>query len=142
MLFKIIRFKAFKDLVEYMIKKLIDDYGSVNIEDENGQTPLNILYSSYVKSINVNSICNEEKWYKYLIGQLVIYGNDTNIRVSDVDLYNRFEDMIEHMRVPRREAIEFVRSVSEYLLPDIANVVFDYSYIFDEKEHNNLANAL
>ena len=149
MLFKIIKFKAFKDLVEYMIKKMIDYYGSVNIEDNNGQTPLNILYGSYEKSINIDSIYNEEKWYKYLIGQLVIYGSHTNISVVDfygymdnLNLYYRFEDMIEHVKVPRKEAIEFVRSVSEYLLPDIANVVFDYSYEFDENEHNSLANMI
>lgn len=64
--------------------------------------------------------------YTYLISRLMINGGFIRDDVS----------------ILRRDAIDFVREVSEYILPDIANVVFDYSYTFNCKEHYNLAHSI
>jgi hypothetical protein len=49
--------------------------------------------------------------------------------------------MITNKIIPRKQAIEFVRDVSigSGLLPDIANVVFDYYSEFRQNNHYDLA---
>lgn len=56
-------------------------------------------------------------------------------------IYNNFQKMITNKIIPRKQAIEFVRDVSigAEILPDIANVVFDYYSEFRQNNHYDMA---
>ena len=92
--------------------------------------------------------------FQYVISKLILYGADITLLKDKVfvPLYQYdekdelivldFYDYVNNIMVNRSDAIEYLRSVSEYMLPDIANVVFDHAYNFDPSEHYDMAMSL
>jgi hypothetical protein len=57
-------------------------------------------------------------------------------------MHCKLNNYINNIMVTRDDAIDFVKSVNEYLLPDIANVVFAHGYIFNYNIHYDLAHEV
>ena len=103
------------------------------------------------KFVNKWYIINKETIVEYFIKQLIIYGVDIGHIIGIKNkiymdehgkmIYNNFQKMITNKIIPRKQAIEFVRDVSigAEILPDIANVVFDYYSEFRQNNHYDLA---
>lgn len=99
----------------------------------------------------IRYIVNKETIVEYFIKQLIIYGvnishiigikNKIYMDEHGKMIYNNFQKMITNKIIPRKQAIEFVRDVSigAEILPDIANVVFDYYSEFRQNNHYDLA---
>ena len=64
-------------------------------------------------------------------------------RNIDMDNAYQMRSRLLNIIIIRKDAIEFVKLVSNttLLLPDIANVVFDYSHTFIQSIHYDLAKA-
>jgi hypothetical protein len=56
-------------------------------------------------------------------------------------MHLRLHDIVKDIILDRNNAIMFVKDVSDFLLPDIADVVFGHRYIFDINIHYDLAQA-
>ena len=110
-----------------------------------------------LQAINLNKV----PYYEYLIERLLLNGADINIldnwkstalsfnpKVYRIVENKKLEAKLHHNLVAfvnnilRNEAIVFVKAVSWYLLPDIADVVFGHLYKFDTAIHSDLARAV
>lgn len=139
--------KDFTDTIDYFVQKTLEDYGTIDVLGCYGITALHIIYSNYI-------VIQYKSLFDYVISKLILYGADINLLKDKVfvPLYQYtekdeiilldFYNVVNNIKVKRSDAIKYVRNVSEYLLPDIANVVFDYAYNFDNNEHYDLAKSL
>ena len=152
-----------KYVIDTIISKTLEKYGTLDIARKGYMdfmnTPLTHLcrnlytYHNHVSHKFVNNwyIVNKEIIVEYFIKQLIIYGVNISHIIGIKNkiymdshgklIYNNFQKMITNKVIPRKQAIEFVRDVSigAGLLPDIANVVFDYYSEFRQNNHYNLA---
>ena len=152
-----------KYVIDTIISKTLEKYGTLDIAREGYMifmnTPLTHLcrslytYHNHVsyKFVNKWYIINKETIVEYFIKQLIIYGvnighiigikNKIYMDEHGKMIYNNFQKMITNKIIPRKQAIEFVRDVSigAEILPDIANVVFDYYSEFRQNNHYDLA---
>ena len=152
-----------KYVIDTIISKTLEKYGTLDIAREGYMdfmnTPLTHLcrslytYHNHVsyKFVNKWYIVNKETIVEYFIKQLIIYGvnishiigikNKIYMDEHGKMIYNNFQKMITNKIIPRKQAIEFVRDVSigAKILPDIANVVFDYYSEFRQNNHYDLA---
>lgn len=152
-----------KYVIDIIISKTLEKYGTLNITREGYMdfmnTPLTMIcrslytYHNHVsyKFVNKWYIVNKETIVEYFIKQLIIYGvnighiigikNKIYMDEHGKMIYNNFQKMITNKIIPRKQAIEFVRDVSigAKILPDIANVVFDYYSEFRQNNHYDLA---
>ena len=139
--------KDFTTTIDYFVQKTLEDYGTIDVLGCYGITALHTIYSNYI-------VTKYKYQFQYVISKLILYGADITLLKDKVyvPLYEykeedelivlEFYDYINNIKVKRSDAIDYVRSVSEYLLPDIANVVFDYAYNFDPNEHYDIAASL
>ena len=151
-----ISFDDIKNVIDYIVEIVIS-IGDINRQDSFGCTDLQYICSDYM-SIHIVEL-NKAPYYEYLIELLLLNGADINIvdnnnlkpyeispelyRIVDIrnetKLRSKLVALIKNIILDRDEAIVFVREVSSVLLPDIANVVFDYRYLFDASKHYDLA---
>ena len=139
--------KDFTNMIDYFVQKTLEYYGTIDTLSCYGITPLRTIYSNYI-------VTQYKHQFQYVVSKLILYGADITLlkdkvyvplyqyREEDELIVLEFYDYINNIMVKRSDAIEYVRSVSEYLLPDIANVVFDHAYNFDPNEHYDLAISL
>jgi hypothetical protein len=144
---------------DFLIKQMINDYGSVNKMDEDDYTPFILACNRYFIMMNSHhkygTTYNADytREYEYIIKQLLL--NDTmivdtslifdklftreiiNIEIK-TDMINKINNVIKEIRVTKEEAFEFIWDVSEYLIPDVANIVFMHTFLPD-KDQCNLA---
>lgn len=143
-----------KNVIDYIVKISI---GNINQQDNIGCTYLHYICSDYT-SLNSDGLLNKP-YYEYLIETMILNGADINIvdndnltpldiipkscravdRKLEIKLHGKLVELVKSIILDREEAIVFVRDVSSVLLPDIANVVFDYCYLFDDSKHHDLA---
>lgn len=139
--------RDFTTMVDYFVQKTLEDYGSIDVLGCYKITALRTIYSNYIMT-------QYKHQFQYVISKLILYGADIAL-LNDkayVPLYQydekdelivlNFYDYVNNIMVKRSDAIEYVRSVSEYMLPDIANVVFDHAYNFNPSEHYDMAVSL
>ena len=155
-----------KFLVNTIINKTLEKYGTLDTVINNYgrlnlvNSPLFKLCNTLVTYHNEASYKFVNKWYiinketiiEYFIKKLLL--NGANTKVLDNFRYGLFQDqqermvnnniqkMLKNIIVPRKDAIKYVKDVSNYLLPDIANIVFDYAHNFNCKTHYSLANEV
>ena len=153
--------KILKYLINTIINKTLDIYNHINVYNHDiSMSPLLKLCNKLIdyhlhvsyKFVNEWYIINKETMIEYFIKRLLINGANTDVLNNfrygyfrdqhQIHVFNNIKKMINNKIVPRKDAINFVRDVSEYLLPDIANVVFDYAYQFNNKTHYGLANEV
>jgi hypothetical protein len=146
------------NVINYILEIVISR-GELNRQDNFGCTDLYHICNDYtsLQAINLNKV----PYYEYLIESLLIKGADINIQnkskltpltfnptVYLVGKDKEREAKLHHNLVAfvndilRKEAIVFVKAVSQYLLPDIADVVFGHCYKFDTSIHSDLARAV
>ena len=147
-----------KNVIDHILEIVISR-GKLNHQDDNGCTDLHYICSDYtsLQAINLNKV----PYYEYLIERLLLNGADINIldnwkstalsfnpKVYRIVENKKLEAKLHHDLVTfvnnilRNEAIVFVKAVSWYLLPDIADVVFGHLYKFDTEIHSDLARAV
>jgi len=149
-------FDDIKNVINYIVEIVIS-IGNINRQDNFGCTDLQYICSDYM-SLHIIDL-NKAPYYEYLIELLLLNGADINIvdnnnlkpyeispelyRIVDTRIETKLRSklvaLIKNIILDRDEAIVFVREVSSVLLPDIANVVFDYRYLFDASKHYDLA---
>ena len=139
--------KDFTSMIDYFVQKTLEDYGTIDVLGCYGITALRTIYSNYI-------VTKYKYQFQYVISKLILYGADITLLKDKVyvPLYQYdekdelivldFYDYVNNIMVKRSDAIEYVRSVSEYLLPDISNVVFDHAYNFNPNEHYDMAISL
>ncbi len=139
--------KDFTDMIDYFVQKTLEDYKTIDTLSCYGITPLHTIYSNYI-------VTQYKHQFQYVISKLILYGADISLlkdkefvplyqyREEDELIVLEFYDYANNIKVKRSDAIEYVRCVSDYMLPDIANVVFDHVYNFDSNEHYDLATSL
>ena len=139
--------KDFTSMIDYFVQKTLEDYGTIDVLGCYGITALRTIYSNYI-------VTQYKHQFQYVISKLILYGADITLLKDKVfvPLYQYdekdelvvldFYDYVNNVMVKRSDAIEYVRSVSEYLLPDIANIVFDHAYNFFDNEHHDMAISL
>ena len=146
--------KDYMVFIDDLIEKMIEDYNNINEQDYDGNTALHIINRKYVKYLKMEDIV-KISWYEYLISKLILYGAQIDIKNNkqktalyfnvyeyknkDKKMYCKLQDCISNVIVNRNDAITIVSSVSNYLDPNIANIVFDHMYTFDSSTHNDLA---
>jgi len=147
-----------KSVINHILEIVISR-GELNRHDDIGCTDLHHICSDYtsLQAINLNKV----PYYEYLIESLLLKGADINIKDNSnltalsfnptiylVGEDKKLEAKLHHNLVAfvknilRNEAIVFVKAVSWYLLPDIADVVFGHLYKFDTSIHSDLAKAV
>jgi len=151
-------FDDFKIIVHFMIDKFLTDK-SLNVRDPDGCTHMHYICKYYTK-ISPNELYQTD-YYEYFIQEMLLKGADINIEDNykltplswHPDVYRsvnkkfgqvmhqRLHDIVQDIILDRKNAIRFVKKMSNFLLPDIANVVFDHRYKFDYNIHSNLAQA-
>ena len=151
-------FDDFKIIVHFMIDKLLTDK-ALNNKDHDGCTHMHYICKYYIK-IQPNKLYQAD-YYEYFIQEMLLKDADISIKNNcqltplswhpdecrPVDMKNRrimhqrLHDIVEDVILDRKNAIRFVKKMSNFLLPDIANVVFDHRYKFDSNIHSNLAQA-
>ena len=139
--------KDFTDTIDYFVLKTLEDYQTIDTPNNYGITALRTIYSNYI-------VTKYKSLFQYVVSKLILYGADITLLKDKVFVplyqYGEEDELIvldfynytNNIMVARSDAIEYVREVSEYLLPDIANVVFAHAYNFNPNEHYNLALSL
>lgn len=148
-------FDQFKIIFDHFIAYTISVYGTVNIQDNKyGDTVFHTLILRYFQNYG-SKYYNERKIrYEYMIKQLLIAGGDFDIKNNKgktaLDLYDErfyqvlnmeeFNACINSIFFPRKDAIEFIKSVSDTtgILYDVSNVVLSYVSIIRDYEHSNI----
>jgi hypothetical protein len=140
--------KHFEEMINYIVTiNHVDEKNAYNL------TAFQIICGEYVKSLTQKSI--EIEWYEYIISKLLVrspnsgmsciplnYFDVNNYMGEEQIMHCKLNNYIDNIMVTRDDAIDFVKSVSEYLLPDIANVVFAHGYIFNYNIHYDLAHEV
>lgn len=121
-----------KNVMNILIEFYYETYGKDSLNNI-----LHDLYKDYMYVFH-NKFVNKDK-IDNAITTILSYKPSIEYSIFSYSCYVAYYDLI---MVKRSDAIEYVRSVSEYLLPDIANVVFDHAYNFDPNEHYDLAISL
>jgi len=148
-------FDQFKIIFDYFITYSISVYGTVNIQNNKyGDTVFHTLFLKYLQNYASEYYNKRKIRYEYMIKQLLIAGGDFDIKnkkgKTALDLYDeRFYEkrnikelngFINNIFFPRKDAIEFIKSVSDAtgILYDVSNIVFSYVSIIRDYEHYNL----
>jgi hypothetical protein len=142
---------------DFLIKKMIDDYGSINIIDEDNYTPFLLACNRYFMMMNghhkYGTIYNADYTdeYNYIIKQLLLNGaiivdpslildNLYTREIIDTDvkkiMINRVNNVIKEIIVTKEEAISVIHDISNHLIPDIANIVFMHTFLPDKDQYN------
>ena len=150
-----ISFEQYKDIVSILITYSIEVYGTVNIQNKWGHTVFHTLFAKFMGIYSSSSMDADEKRYKYFIEQLLLNSGDIDIknnlgktawdqcsgggqilkiRREELDLF------IKSIIVPEKNAIEFIKSVSDTtgILLDVSNVIFSYAHIVRQYEHADI----
>jgi hypothetical protein len=140
-----------KKVIDIIISKTLYQYTSIETE----YILINLCkyyiesYYQYIKYHGKNKykyiFFNNETAIEYFIKQLLINGVHIDIKniidyvSKDDPVFLQLIKIINNYVIPRRIAINFVKDISNYLLPDISNVVFDHCYNFNYNIHYILA---
>ena len=148
-------FDQFKIIFDYFITYSISVYGTVNIQNNKyGDTVFHTLFLKYLQNYASEYYNKRKIRYEYMIKQLLLAGGDFDIKnkkgKTALDLYDeRFYEkrnikelnaLIDSIFFPRKDAIEFIKSVSNTtgILYDVSNVVLSYASIIRAYEHSNI----
>lgn len=149
------RKKQLKYIIDTIIEKSLEKFGTPDDDVLITLARKLIDYHKYPSSYKFATewyILNRETILEYFIKKLLL--NNVNININKISqffiiydnhekkVYHNIMKMTKNIIMKREDAIKYVRDVSTYLLPDIANVVFDYSYTFRSNIHYNLASNI
>ena len=149
-----ISFDQYKTIVKYLINYTITKYGTVNTKNQWEDTVFHTLFVQYMLKtplLQYYDRCKER--YEYMIEELLLANGDIDIKNNegftaldqriDPQFSNQKQQLITFINrifIPRKYAIEFIKSVSYHTkLPyDVSNVVLTYASIIRAYEHSNI----
>lgn len=153
-------FDDVKSVIDYILEIVISQ-GVLNRQDDVGCTDLHYICDDYI-SLNITSLyC--APYYQYLIECMLLNGANINIQNNNKltplelspnlyrvvknkrferKLHNKLKTFVKEIILDRNDAIIFVKEVSLFLDPNIADVVFGHRYKFDTSIHYDLAKSV
>lgn len=153
-------FDDVKNVIDYILEIVISQ-GVLNRQDDVGCTDLHYICDDYISLQLTSLYC--APYYQYLIECMLLNGADINIQNNnkltpleldpnvyrmienkqlETKLHNKLKTFVREIFLNRDEAIVFVKEVSWYLDPNIADVVFGHRYKFDTSIHYDLAKTV
>ena len=141
--------EKFTETVDYIIKITIKLYGSLNERNVLGCTYLHNICNDY-RWLRFDQQPIIYSKYQYVIRQLILNGGDINIldnyertpldkvqitynvyrNEHQETLYCKLFGIVNELVITKDKADQYIDDISLFILPDIANVVFDYSYCY------------
>lgn len=143
----------FTETVDYIIKITIKLYGSLNEKNVLGCTYLHNICNDY-RWLRFEQQPIIFSKYEYVIRQLILNGADINIldnyERTPLDkvqithnvyrneyhktLHCKLLGIVDELVITKDKADQYIDDISLFILPDIANIVFDYSYCYIYKK--------